>query len=183
MKFKIIPTTLAIVIFTITIVGSTYAFFTATVSANNAVVTSAKELQVIYSGGTEISGTMSLAANKDQGKSTTLSIKVAEGSVQAKATISLVIDNICEELATNGFIWEVVGTKDGTKVYENSGTLAGTENDDQVDIVEDYLLDFAETEFVVYLWLDGSKYGNEVIGKSFGGHIIASSEPFTAELD
>lgn len=174
---------ISLLILGIITVGATYAFFTATVSRNNLNTTSSN-FAVIYTGGEELDGPIKLLNSKEDGaSSTTVQIKMAEDSVQAEANLYINIENISENIATEGFIWEVEGYQDETLVYENDGTFDGTEDGDRIKIVDKFLLSEVATDFTVYFWIDGSKVDSEILNSTFKGTISADTEPFTGELE
>ena len=178
---------IAIIVFvlllTITVVGSTYAFFTATVNSSG-VDTSGSKFEVIYTGGTDIGGPISLSSQKVEESSTSVNIKIGQGSVKANATLYIKIEEISEVLAVPGFIWEVYGYKNSEQVYYKKGNFDGLNatNNNVVNIVENYQLTEENTEFKVYIWLDGNMVGNEVMNASFKGQIGAKTENFTGQL-
>lgn len=174
--------TVAILLLVVAVAGGTYAFFTSAISANNALNTNSINFEVIYTGGTEITGPMNLSATKEQGLNTTVNIRMAEGSAQAKATLYVNIEKITSNIAVKGFKWEVYGYQDGNQVYSNTGTFDGTKDNDIVNIVNDYQLSEENTSFTAYFWLDGNLLGNEVLGAEFKGFIGAKTENFTGNL-
>ena len=185
MKRQTVYTILAFLLLTIATVGSTYAFFSATTgTTNDVVVADAKKFEVIYTGGSEIGGIMSLSADRTGGKNTTVHIKVGQGSAQALAYLYLNINTITENIRINGFKWEVSGVRGNQEVYTNNGTFNGYNdtNNNIITLVNDYRLTEEQTDFTVYLWIDGNSVGNEVLGGSFSGYISASTERFTGQL-
>lgn len=171
---------IAVIILGLATVGATYAFFTARVSANN-LNSSSMDFKVVYTGGTTIDGSLELLKTRDGASNTTVHIRMDEGSTLAKANLYINIDEISSELATSGFLWEVEGKKNNTVVYTNSGNFNGKATNDKLYIVEEYQLDYVNTDFTVYLWLDFDTVGNEVIGKTFRGYIGAETEYFTGK--
>ena len=185
MKKQYIYTICAILLLAIAIVGSTYAFFSASEgSNNNAVFTESQYFAVIYTGGTTINGPLNLTSDRSGGANTTVHIKVAEGSYNAIANLYINIDNITDNLASNSVKWEVSGVKNNVEVYTNSGTFAGynSTNNNKVMIVNNYRLTEEQTDFTVYIWIDGNLAGNEVLGGNFSGYIGASTEQVTGVL-
>lgn len=184
MKKKYIYSILLISFITIATIGVTYAFFVATTSSKNNINTTSQKFEVIYSGGGEITGPLKFGLSKEEGKKTSVNIKVAPGSIEAKGIIYINIEEISPELAVSGFNWEVVGTKNNLQVYNQKGTFAGTNNTTNkiINIVDDYLITEDNTKFDIYLWLDGNKLGNEVLTSSFKGYIGAKVDNFTAIL-
>lgn len=171
-------------------VSGTYAFFSSTANSEVANFDAAK-FEVIYTGGTAITGNLELVKNKEEGFKTEVNIKVSEGSVEGKANLYINIEDITDNIAIEAFNWEVYKTVNGNSSFVNSGTFIDCEKDgvkkqcksgDKMYIVRDYPLTTTNTTFTVYLWLDGNKVGNEVIGSSFNGYIGAESENITANL-
>ena len=145
----------------------------------------------VYTGGEAIEGEMDLSTDKSGGYNTTVNISISENSVVAKANLYIDIQEISSSLATEGLTWEVYKTINGTESPEASGTFADCDPSnavkkctagDKLYIVTDYTLSTTPTAFTVYVWLNGHKVGNEVIGASFKGIIKAESENFTGKL-
>ena len=104
------------------IVGSTYAYYLSTTKSNNSALnTNASNFEVIYTGGEEITGPINLSKSREQGLNTSVKIKMAEGSALAKANIYINVEKITSNISIDGFIWEVVGIKNGVEVYNNKG--------------------------------------------------------------
>ncbi len=185
MKRQTIYTICAFLLLAIATVGSTYAFFSATTGEDSNVATESQKFEVIYTGGTDIGGPVSLSADRNGGKNTTVHIKVGQGSSKALAYLYLNIDMITENIRISGFKWEVSGVRGGKEVYTNNGTFEGYNDTDNniITIVEDYRLSEEQTDFTIYLWVDGNEVGNEVMGGRLGGYISASTEQFTGQLN
>lgn len=186
---KIMIYILLILLLTIITAGATYAYLAAsTNSVINVITGESAQLVVNYTGGKKIEGSMSLSKDKTGGHNTTVNISIAENSVIAKADLFININSISSSLATEGLIWEVYKTINGTESFVGSGTFAtcysGTKcsNGDKMLIVNDYVLSTTNTAFTVYVWLNGDKVGNEVIGATFSGTISAETEEYTGEL-
>ena len=81
--------------------------------------------------------------------------------------------------------WEVSGVRGGKEVYTNNGTFEGYNdtNNNAIPIVEDYRLTEEQTDFTVYVWIDGEHTGNEILGAAFSGYISAKTENFTGQLN
>lgn len=173
--------------------GATYAYLTAvTNSGTNTVSTSGAKIEVVYSGGTAIEGPISMSLDKSGGLNTTVNIRITENSVAAKANLFINVNQITSSLATDALIWEVYKTVDGVESFVGSGTFLDCKatdgvkqcaSGDKLYIVNDYLLSTTDTAFTVYIWLNGDKAGNEVLGATFKGTIGAESEEFTGILE
>lgn len=184
MKKKVTYTILVIFIIlllTITTVGITYSFFVTSATGKNQTEATGKKFEIIYTGGTDITGPIELATKKEEGLSTTVNIKIAQGSAVALADIYINVEKITSNIAIEGLIWEVVGIKNSTQVYYNKGNFSGVNNttNNIVTVVDDYLLSEDNTAFTVYLWLDGNKVDNSVLNSEFKGYIGAKTENFT----
>jgi len=181
MKKPTIIMLVSVLLLIVVVIGSTYAFFASSVNGKD-VQTSGSKFQVIYTGETQFDKQINLSTSKVEESSTTVNIKVGEGSVKANAVLYLVVEDITTELAVEGFNWEVYGYINSNQVYYNEGNFDGVKINDTINIVENYQLSEKNTEFKVYLWLDGNKVGNEVMNASFKGHIGAKTENFTGQL-
>lgn len=181
-----------IIVFLVTIVtvSGTYAFFSSTANSSEMNFDTAK-FEVIYTGGTAITGNLELVKSKEEGFNTKINIKVSEGSLDGKANLYINIEEITANIATEAFNWEVYKTVNGNENFVNSGTFIDCEKDgikkqcesgDKIYIVRDYPLTTTNTTFTVYIWLNGYEVGNEVVGSSFNGYIGAESENITANL-
>lgn len=177
---------------TITVVGVTYAYFgVAIIPKEDSLTTNAHKFEVIYTGGTEIGGELELVNTKEEGKNTTVNIKIAEGSIEAISNIYIYIDQMTSNLASNALRWEVYKTykgkeefvKTGNFMYCKSGNIQKQcETGDKLYIVNDYKLSTDNTAFTVYIWLDGNLATNEILNGFFQGHIGAETESFSGNL-
>lgn len=181
MKKQYMYSIIAVLVLTITTIGSTYAFFASSASSNNALSTNSKKFEVIYTGGSEINGPLKIGTRKEDGINTAVNIKVAAGSVLAKSTLYINVERITANLANDAFVWEVIGIKNGNQVYYNRGDFQGVNdtNNNVVNIVENYQLSEDDTTFTAYLWIDAIKADNSILNSEFSGYIGAKSENFT----
>lgn len=173
-------------------VGGTYALFRATVNENNAIGTQADTLEIEYTGDIEINGALHLTKIKEGGHRRVIKIGLSEQSVGIAAHLYIQIKNISPKLAVNGLKWEVYTLKNGVETYYNSGTFmqcgeieaakSKCVSGDKLYMVTNYDLSTIQTEFVVYIWLNGNEVGNEVIGESLIGEISAETEYLTGEI-
>ena len=185
MKKNMIYSITAVLFLILLVAGTTYSFLSTTAgTTNNSIYSNTKGLNIIYTNGSHINNSVSVVSRKEDGYNTTVKIKTAPNSVNAKSNLYIYIENITPNIAVDGFIWEVYGYRNGNQVYSNSGNFQGynNTNNNKVPIVSNYLLSETETSFVVYFWLDGSKTDNAVVGGSFQGYIGATSETFTGTL-
>lgn len=185
MRKQYIYTICAILLLAIAVVGSTYAFFVSTTnSANNSVDTNSQEFGIIYTGGTDINEPLVLSADRSGGFSTTVHVKTIQGGAQALLNLYIDITEMTDNLSVSNVIWEVSGVKNGVEVYSDNGTFLGYNdmNNNRILIVDDYLLSEEQTDFTLYIWIDGNHTGDEIIGASFSGYISADTEHFTGQL-
>lgn len=167
----------------ITVIGITYAYYSIVVNGNNNVQGNSKKYDILYSGGTHITGDLQAVTSKEEGKSTTVQIGLASGSAQANATLYIDIINITNNLAISGFKWEVYRIDGTNEIYVNSDSFNGKKTGDKIPIVTDYPLTNTEnetlTKFKVYLWIDGNNSDNNIEGGTFEGYIGARTDVLT----
>lgn len=183
---------LALILVIVIISGSTYAFFSATVIKNNAIRTTGDVLEVIYDGDIAIDGNIELSRTKEGGYRRVTKIGLSERSVGIAAHIYIQIQNISSELAVNGLKWEVYTLNNGTETYYSSGTFMQCgeieetkhkcTSGDRLYMVTNYDLLTTQTQFVIYLWLNGDEVGNEVINRVLVGTISAETIFLTGEI-
>ena len=183
MNKRLIYTIVGLLLLTVLVIGTTYAYFSLTASGNTPVTTNSMKFEVIYIGGEGYEGPLQMVANKEGGHNETVKIKVAEGSVNAKLNLVLTIDEMSPAMALTGFRWEVYGYKNGTQVYSKQGNFAGkstVSGNNTVTLVNnDYTITEEETSFVVYWWLDGNMIDTDLGGSTFSCHINAQTETIT----
>lgn len=188
---KVILVTLFAITIIAVSVGVTYAYFTSVVS-DNTLSTEIHELNVIYTGDTEINGNLNLATDKSGGHRRVVSIGLGENSVGASANIYIYINQITETLATEALNWEVYKIVNNQEVKYSSGNFLGCGELNETKyqctagkrmyIVDNFELSTTSQEFAIYLWLDGTKAGNEVIAAVLKGYIGAETEKVTGIL-
>lgn len=174
----------AILLLTMIISGTTYAFLSSSVKGqNNSIEYNSNNLNIIYQKGEPISGTMNVVSTKEAGKSTTINMRLAETSAKgAKINLLLNITNITENLSINGFMWQVDVYENGTLTRTNTNNFLNKHNNDVITLIEDYELTTTNATFTVYLWVDGNNSTNNVMNGSFDGYISAKSDNFSAIL-
>ena len=188
---KIVIYLTIIALITIITVGSTYAYLSAATNSDvNGLATEGSAIKIIYSGGIEISGKISLSTDRFGGRNTTVNIRLAEDSVKVKANLKINIEQITPELASTGFKWEVYRNSETTPIKQGNflgcksgDTTKKCANGDTLYILNDYQLTTENTSFTVYVWVDGNMVGNEVIGATFKGTLAAESENYTGYLE
>ena len=185
MKKKLLYSIAITLLLIITVSGGTYAFFLSEAVTDSKVSANTSKIQIIYQdqGVENINGPINVVSKKEEGKNTTVNIRVAKGSPSVKADLYLKIEEITTNIAIEGFIWEVYGYKNNQLVYEQTGNFQGKKNNDIITIVKDYQLSEDNTSFVVYFWLDGNQTNNNVLNSSFRGYIGAKSEDITAKFN
>ena len=183
MNRRTILIVVALLLLTIVVIGGTYAYFSLTVAGNTAVSTGSSKFEVIYQGGEGYDGPLQLVSTKEEGHNETIKVKVAQGSVNAKLSLILTIDQMSTAMATTGFKWEIYGYKNNSQVYHNYGNFSGKSasagNNTIALVNNDYTISEDETTFVVYWWLDGNMINNDIGGSSFKCHIGAQTETIT----
>lgn len=155
-------------------IGLTYAFFLMLQQSNiiNNSSTAGK-LDIIYENGQDIEGRLISYTDNSRALQTTATIKKSSVSVDALATITLHINSIDTELATNAFKWEVYENSGTTPV--NSGNFNNMDDGDTIDVISNYELTTTDTVFTIKLWIDSALNSNSIYNKTFSGYIDASA--------
>ena len=186
MKNKVWYTIAFVTLLVFVIAGATYAFFLGSIKGTNIVNTDSKKFEILFTGDESLTGNLYMTSSKTDNYKRTVTVKTGQGSVQAKLNLYINIEEISENLAVQGFVWEVYGYQSDTQVFSNSGTFAGKSaaiGNNTIDLTDftthPYTITEDETTFDVYLWLDGSKVDDSVLGSTFKGTIGARSENFT----
>lgn len=150
--------------------GGTYAWFTATASGDEVTVKSGK-LSVQYTKGSTISGNLYPAASYKKGLSTTVYIKLSEGSLQALGTLRLELVNVPDLLKTKALNWELRDPE--TEVIIREGDFYGA--GDEIILYENFEITESQKGYSLYIWLDGNMAGNEVQNLNFTANLIANA--------
>lgn len=179
MKKMLIYISITALIIVITTTG-TYAFFSASTNTGNGITSEAANLEVIYTGGTAIQGTLNLVRTKEEGFNTTVNIRLTEDSIDAMAKLYIKINDIGETIANDALNWEVY--KDNSTTAYAKGTFNDYKSGDKVYIVNNYDLSTTNTSFKIYIWLNGEQVGNEVLGATLDAYIGAETEIITTQL-
>ena len=87
-------------------------------------------------------------------------------------------------LSVSNVKWEISGVKGGKEVYTDNGTFQGynATTNNKIPLVKNYRLTETQTDFTLYIWIDGPNTGNEILGANFSGYISANTERFTGQL-
>lgn len=173
-------------------IGGTYAFFSATINTQQFTMKS-HQLEVIYTGDEEINGGLDLVKDKSGGYRREVSIGLSENSVGAAANIYISIAQITSTLATEALTWEIYRLENGVETLYDEGTFIDCGNigesktqcaaGKRIYMVENLVLSTTQQQFAIYVWLNGYKAGNEVLGATLKGYIGAETENITGILE
>ncbi len=182
--YSIIITLLIVVI---TIVGSTYAYYSLSATGDNTNVTvSSEKYEVIYHGGEDITSAtcpMQVVSSKEGGCNTTVEIGLAQGvTVAANANFFIDVISITDNLKIAGFKWEIYSLNGQTETLVNSGNFASIPANNQIQIASNLPLSTTLKQYKIYIWVDGNLTDNEVLGSSFSGAISASTDVLTGTV-
>lgn len=177
MSKKLIHIIIAILIvgtLSLSIYAVTYAWFVISKDSNT-ISNTAKggDLDIIYTKGQNITGTLSPSDDNSESPYTTVKIRKTSTSVDGLATIVLNITEISTELAISALKWEVY--KDTSTTPIRSGTFAGVTSGNKINLIENYLLTNTDTTFTVKLWLNGNEASGNTGNKTFSAYIDASA--------
>ena len=180
---------LGLLLIAILTIGVTYAYFINTVSSSQNAEANAKKFEVLYTGGSALTTNLQPRESRDETYKTSVNIKMAEGSINAIANIYINIEEMSDVLASDALVWEIV-VKKGTNninITPSKGNFSSCmtnsinecNNGRKIYILNDYEVTTENTEITVYLWVDGSKVGNEIVGATFTGYIGAETRNVT----
>ena len=157
----------------------TYAFLTSKTESGNLMITKSGTLDIKYTKGDDITGSLKQTTSRVGGLSTEVTISKTSASVDASANIYIIPTTLSEELRVAGLKWEVVGSNG----YNNNGTFYGAIENTPIPIVVNHELTTTDTTFTIYIWLNGNQVGSEVVGTTFVGKIYAESTQVYGTLD
>lgn len=179
---KILTYALILTVVALVTISGTYALFTASTSTelNNA---GAHQVQVRYTGDTQIEGFIELVKTKEEGFRRVIRIGKGEDSVPVTASIYMYLTEITEGFTSKALKWEIYKISDGEEIYINDGTFENAESGNKIYLNQDFELSNELTEYVIYIWLNGYEAGNEVIGASLLGYIGAESSVVTGDIN
>ncbi len=156
--------------------GATYAWFISSTKTDNVDLVKSGKLDIVYNKGNDVvDGELVPSSSKDVGIKTSVTIRRTEDSVNGLATITLHLDEFPEVLKTSALKWEVYQNINGETTLYKQGDFRSATQGGTIDIVTDYQVATSDTIFTLYIWLDGSGVGNEVIGATFKGHLTSSA--------
>ena len=185
MKKQIIYTIIGIALIAVAITGSTYAYLSSTINSRDDVNANSSNLNIVYSGSGSFNETISIVSNRNEGSSTTISMYTANNSVSPLINLYINIESMTDNLAVEGFIWEVCAIRENEPTVCNDGNFFGYDatTNNVVTIMSNYRLTTVPTTFIIYLWLDGSKISGTLDNAQFSGYIDARSENFRAKFN
>ena len=139
----------------ITIIGSTYAYYSLVASGNNRTVNATSEVyEVIYHGGTDITPetcSMNVVGSKEQGCNTTIEIGLGQNvTVAVNANLYIEVDSITDNLKISGFKWEVYKLNGQTETFVSRGNFANIPNDNKILMTSNQPLSATLSQYKIY---------------------------------
>ena len=104
--------------------------------------------------------------------------KINSGSVPSAFNIYITPTSITG-LNIAALKWEVVGTYNGTTVYNNNGNFSTAVKDTPITIVDKYGLKSTNTTFDIYIWLDANLINTALNDNRFTAKISADTVQIT----
>ena len=188
---KIILSIVGVLCVALIIVGATYAYFLTGVNGNSGLAAgNATNYDIIFTKVSDFEGTLDPGTTRNDDVYSVVRIKVAGNTARVEANLYINIENISSSIATSALKWEFVATKNGSNVTitpssgdfascNHGGILEACESGDKLYIVTNYLLDYTDTEFTVYIWLDANLLDGNVADAVLEASIGADTENFT----
>lgn len=172
-----VATMIVVVVLIVTITG-TFAWYNGRIASDNTNLGKSAKLDIEYTDGFDevLSGSLIPVKDKSGGISTTAKIGLKSDSVAAKLRLSLELTTFTAVLGNSeALTYEVY--KGSTRIA--TGNFKGKSQGNTVDILTNHALTTTAETFTVYVWLDGSKSGNEVQNATFKANLYASTEQIT----
>lgn len=175
---------ISLLVIAVSIIGSTYAYYSLTATGTNrAVSTSSKKYEIVYRGGTDIDSSncqMNIVASKEGGCNTIVEFGLgSDVDMAINGNLFINIDSISDELKIEGFKWEVYQLNGTTETKVSSGNFKTIPANNQIQILTNQPLSTTIAKYKIYLWIDGNLTGNDVVNTSFRGYIGANTEAIT----
>ena len=180
-KKKNVIVAIIIVVLIVFVVSSiTYAYLLA--MTNEEIVDNGSgELDINYVKPNDLTGGLAMSSNREGGLKSVATASLNEGSVDALFNM-YITPTVLTNLNIPALKWEVEGVRNGSVVCYNSGDFSSAVVDTKIKILDSCQLDYSETKFTVYIWLDSSLVTTSVGGAQFDAKIGADSVPITGEL-
>lgn len=191
---KIIFSILAVLLIALLTVSVTYSFFLSNANGNNQKVASnSSGYNIIFTKVSDFDGELDPTTERNEDVYSVVKMKVTSNTARVNANLYINIENISSSIATGALTWEVVATKGGNSVTispssgnfascDHNGTIGACQSGDKLYIVNNYLLDYTDTEFTVYIWLNASLLTGSVTDAVFDASIGADTTKFTGTI-
>ncbi len=191
---KILVSVIAVLFIAILTVGVTYSFFLVSASGNTSKVAgNAISHNIIFTKGANLTGSLDPSNSRDNSMYTSASIRVTSNSTKPLVDVYINIENIASELGISALKWEVEATKGGNSVTlsPTSGDFASCSHNsvlgscvtgDRIYVASGYELDTVDTEFKVYIWLDGNEINTDISNATLNASLGAEISKFTGTV-
>lgn len=177
-KKKFVISVIIVVLLTVVISSVTYAFLLAMTNEGIIDATGSGELSINYQKPADLTGSLSISNNRDNGLKTTATARLNEGSVDALFNM-YITPKALTNLNIPALKWEVEGVREGNVVCSNNGDFSNATVDTKFKILDSCKLSTDVTTFTVYIWIDASLVTTTVGGAQFDAKIGADSVPIT----
>lgn len=178
-KKNIIISILIVLVIILLVFGSTYAYISAVTNQVNAGTGSGK-IDINYNVN-PLTGNLLSSSSREKGLSTTASVSLKSGSVDALFNM-YITPTVINNLDIPALRWEVEGIIGSEVVYINSGDFDDATVNEPVKIVDSYDLSTTVTTFNIYIWLDESLITEAISNVNFNAKIEADSVPVTGDV-
>jgi len=159
---KLIVISIAIAFLILLVAGATYAYILTTIQSNNINTTTSGLLNINYTKGQNITGSLTYSSTYTGGLNTTVTISKTSTSLPAGVNIYLTPTVLSNTLKTSGALkWQVFGYQNATQVYSNSGNFNTATVNSPITIVNNQTVSTTVTSYTIYVWLDGTIADND----------------------
>ncbi len=178
-KKKMIGAIVGVIAFIALVAGATYAWLTNSLAVTNGTYNVAsKNFLINFTKGTQISSLPILSsATTDTAASLNVKAGLATGSTPGTITIYLNVSEIDTNLKNDSinFTYCKGTTCSGTDFATHTQTIGSSSGNKIAIVTDDPVTSTTQTTYNIYFWLDGSKIGDNQLGKSFTGYISAEA--------
>ena len=177
-KKKVIISVIIVILLTIVVSAVTYAYLIAITNEGVIDTTGSGELSIDYQKPADLTGSLSMSANRESGLKTTATAKLNDGSVDALFNM-YITPKALTNLNIPALKWEVEGVRNGQIVCSDNGDFSNATVDTKFKILDGCKLSTDITTFNVYIWIDANLVTTPVGGAQFDAKIGADSVPIT----
>lgn len=182
-KKKLIISIISILLLVVIVSSSTYAYIVAVTNEGN-TDTGSGMLGINYNAPNDITGMLIPSTDRSGGLFATTKASLETGSQIAYLNM-YITPTALTNLNISALKWETEALRDTNNdgvldvVYTNNGDFNGALVNESIKVVEECELDYEDTTFNIYIWLDANLLDTSLSGATFDANISADSVDIT----